>query len=202
MARQLEITHQDASALFTLTKITRSNLYGRKKRIPVDCRGRPCTRAALTRDGRFVLTAGTTASVYLDEAGDSVERSEIGVVGEDGRLLDAEQSSFDHPVVFGNPVASDALLDCTIMNVYALDPVTIPPSLDMLLTDGNIFRFPFRFKAGSAEHTGFLLKNQVGYFLLVGRAAGFGFIGLEEADISLSEDDEERLDVDLDFSML
>jgi hypothetical protein len=202
MARQLEITHQDASALFTLTKITRSNLYGTTKRIPVDCRRRPCTRAALTRDGRFVLPAGTTASVYLDEAGDCVERSQIGVVGENGRFLDAEQSSFDHPVVLGSPVDSDALLDCAIAHIYALDPVTIPPSLDMLLTEGAVFRFTFRLKAGSTEHEGFLLKNQVGYFLLVGRAAGFEFVGLEEADISLSEDDEERFDVDLDFSML
>ena len=202
MARQVELIHRSESAIFTLTKITRSNLYGSKKRIPVDHQGRACTRAMLTRDGQFVLPAGSTASVYMDEARNSVERSEIQAVTGDGTLLDTCASSFESASELGEPVAPMVILEQTISHVYAIDPITIPQELNASLTEGAIYRFSFQFKAGHFEYDAFLLKNQVGFFLLVGRSNFFELVGMEDADDSLPDFEGEDFDDDLDFAMV
>jgi hypothetical protein len=50
----------------------------------------------------------------------------------------------------------------------------------------------------------FLLGNEIGYFLLIGEATGFEFIGLAEADLSPPDMDEDSCDDvnDIDFGML
>jgi hypothetical protein len=202
MPRRMEFDYNGESAIFTLTKITRSNLYGSKKRMPVDAQGRACSRALLTRDGRFVLPAGATAMAYLDELGDSVERSALQTLGNDGNPLPAGESSFETPVPLENPVEPAALLDCSVDHVYALEPITISPDLDRSLTEGAVFRFPFRFKSGPAEYAGFLLKNRVGFFLLLGHANGFDYVDIDSADAGPADVDEEEWDGELDFAMM
>jgi hypothetical protein len=55
MSRILEICHDGRESSFSITRISRSRLYGAKRRIPVDGQGNECSRASLTRDGMFIL---------------------------------------------------------------------------------------------------------------------------------------------------
>jgi hypothetical protein len=78
MAKALEVACQGSTSRFTLRRLSRSTLYGRTRRVPVDALGRECRAAALPRDGRFLLPPGSTATLYLDDAGDVVGRDESG----------------------------------------------------------------------------------------------------------------------------
>ena len=188
MERTLEVECQGSTSRFRTRKLSRSALYGRKRRVPVDAQGRECRAAALTRDGRFVLPSGSTTTLYLDEHGDIVERDEL----RPGR---AEQDA----VPTGQPQAAEPaeLLDHTIRQVYALDPIAVSELLEALLAEAGICRLADGDETGKAQ---FLVKNDAGYFLLVGEQAGFEFVGQEQADLSVPDIDEPW--DDLDFTMM
>ena len=188
MERTLEVACQDSLSRFTTRKLNRASLYGRKRRVPVDAQGRECRAAALTRDGRFLLPPGSTATLYLDERGDVVEREELGPA-QDGQ--DAAP--------MGEPQAAEPaeLLDHTVRQAYALEPVAVSDPLEALLSETGICRLTDSDEAGKAR---FLVKNDTGYFLLVGEQAGFEFVGPDQADLSVPDADEPW--DDLDFAMM
>jgi hypothetical protein len=189
MERVLEVTCGGAASRFTARKLSRASLYGSKRRVPVDVEGRPCQTAALTRDGRFLLPKGSTATLYLDPEGDMVERAELRSAGKSQvEEQDAQPASAE---------AAD-VLDCTARQVYGLTPVAISESLEALLAPTGICRLPN--KPGSPGTTRFLVKNDTGYFLLVGEPSGFEFAGPDQADLSIP-DAGEGWD-ELDFAML
>ena len=188
MERTLEVTCGESTSRFTTRKLSRSTLYGRKRRVPVDAQGRECRAAALTRDGRFLLPSGSTATLYLDEHGDIVERDEL-------RSTRAGQDA----TPTGEPRAAEPaeLLDHTVRQVYALEPVAVLEQLEALLAEAGICRLDEGDEAGKAR---FLMKNDAGYFLLVGEHTGFEFVGPDQADLSVPDADEPW--DDLDFAML
>lgn len=184
----MEMACRGSASRFTTRKLSRSALYGRKRRVPVDAQGRECRAAALTRDGQFLLPPGSTATLYLDEDGDVVERGEL-------RPTPAGQDA----APTGEPQAAEPaeLLDHTIRQVYALDPVAVSEPLEALLAETGICRLDDGDETGKAR---FLVKNDAGYFLLVGEQAGFEFVGPDQADLSVP-DGGEPWD-DLDFAMM
>jgi len=124
MERTLEIACRGSTSRFMTRKLTRSTLYGRRRRVPVDAQGRECRAVALTRDGVFLLPPGSTATLYLDEDGDVVERDELRPAG-------AEQDAA--PTCEPQPVEPAELLGYTVRQVYALEPVAVLASLEALL---------------------------------------------------------------------
>jgi hypothetical protein len=185
MARTLTVEVGGTTSSFGLKKLSRSSLYGSKRRVPVDAAGRPCRAAALTRDGRFLLPPGSTATLHLDDDGDPVERAELR--GEDEH----------HQEQGGQPQAADAaeLLACSIRRVYALTPVAVCDPLEALLATSGVCRL--QDAAASAGEMRFLVKNTVGYFLLVGGPAELDFLGPDQADLSVPGTDEAWEDLDL-----
>ena len=188
MARTLEVTCEGSTSRFTTRKLSRSALYGRKRRVPVDAQGRECRAAALTRDGRLLLPLGSTATLHLDEHGDVVERDEL-------RSARAEQDA----AATCDPQAVEpaGLLDHTIRQVYALSPVAVSEELEALLAETGICRLDECDETGKAR---FLVKNDAGYFLLIGEQAGFEFVGPDQPDLSVPDGDEPW--DDLDFAMM
>ena len=200
MKRTIEIIYQNKNSSFTVHKLDRSRLYGTKRKFPVDSQGRVCSKASLTRDGKYILPAGSTALLYLDDAGDVVEREELRAVDADGNVIDFKASSFDTPQELDEVLNPMMVLDFTIRYAYLLDPISIAPELDSSLSEGKIHTFPFRYYEGYGGYQAFMLKNDSGYFLLAGEQNSFDFIKLEESDSSLP-DDENNFD-DLDFEMM
>lgn len=191
MERTLEVASDGAVSRFTTRRLSRASLYGSKRRVPVDPEGRPCQAAALTRDGRFLLPPGSTATFYLDDHGEVVERSDLGAAGEP----DETEATPERP----EPAAAEDLLDHIIRQVYALDPVSIADALEALLVSSGICRLPdAEVVAGNRER--FLVKNDAGYFLLAGEHTGFEAVGPDQADLSVPDTDEPW--DDLDFTML
>jgi hypothetical protein len=199
MKRILEIIYEGKESSFSITKISRSKLYGSIRRIPVDREGRECVRASLTRDGSHILPKGGTASLYLDELGDVVERSQLRILDLNGEMT----GETSHNAVLENAQAVEAkdILEYTNTHAYALEPIFLSQELDSLLSQGNILHLPLT--DGNSRHS-FLIGNHIGYFLLIGEPNGFDFIGPEEAD--LSPPDIEGRDHDfednLDFGMI
>ena len=156
--------------------------------MPVDGQGRECRAAALTRDGRFLLPPGSTATLYLDEHGDIVGRDEP-------RPARAEQDAGPTP----KPQAAESaeFLEHTTRQVYALGPVAVSEQLEARLTETGICRLVDSDGAGRAR---FLVKNDAGYFLLVGEHAGFEFVGPDQPDLSIPDSDEPW--DELDFAMM
>ncbi len=196
MRRILEVIYGGKASSFTVSKITRSKLYGSKRRIPIDVQGQECSRAALTRDGRFVLPNGGTALLYLDENGDVVERSRLQAIDADGEITTQGESTPDAALELGQLVSAADVLDCSITHAYALEPVFICAELEASLSRGEIYRLP-----DCNDHRRFLIGNGEGYFMLVGKPTGFEFVGLAESDLS-PPDIEDDYDDNIDFGML
>ncbi|HUT37527.1 MAG TPA: hypothetical protein VNE39_28870 [Planctomycetota bacterium] len=178
MERTLEVACEGTASSFTVRKLSRATLYGSKRRVPVDAEGRECRAAALTRDGRFLLPAGATATLYLDDQGDAVERGEL-------RAARTGQDVASAP----EPQIAEAaeLLDRVVRQVHALVPVAVSAQLDRLLAATGICRLDGG--DGDAE-VRFLVKSAAGYFLMIGEPSGFRFVGHDQADVSIPESDE------------
>ena len=194
----LEIIYDDKASSFTVGKISRSKLYGSKRRITLDVQGQECSRAALTQDGVHILPNGGTASLYIDEHGNVIERNQLKTIddGEEEVVAPGESNPNTLPEAVQIATATD-ILECGITRVYALEPVFICAELEESLSQGVIYRLP-DYKGCQA----FLLGNDGGYFLLIGDRTGFEFIGLAEADLSPPDLEAEDMDEDLDFYML
>jgi len=69
------------------------------------------------------------------------------------------------------------------------------------LRAGEIFSFPFNYRADFRAETGYLIGNDEGYFVLVGLVVTYPWYSLETA-IGTSEELADANDDDLDFEML
>jgi len=178
MGRTLEVACEGTASRFAVRKLSRATLYGMRRRMPVDAEGRECRAAALTRDGRFLLPRGATATLYLDDHGDSLERGELRAAhgGQGG-------ASASEPQV----AEAAELLDYVVRHVYALVPVMVSAQLDGLLAATGICRLDAGDDGGEVR---FLVKSAAGYFLMVGEANGFSVVGPDQADLSIPESDE------------
>jgi len=200
MQKIIEVVFNCKVSSFTVTRIDRSKLYGSKKRIAVDVEGHECSTAALTRDGKYILPTGGMAILYLTDEGDVVERNQLQAIDPEGSNGDSEESSPNGAMELGPAVSADEVLEYTIINVYMLEPVSIPSELVAMLASGIIY-CQVSSPVSHNAHQSFLLKNDLGYFLLLGRRTGFEYIGLDEADLSPLDNNDDG-DDGLDFYML
>ena len=86
MGRTINISFKGKESVFSISKLSRSKLYGRKRRIPIDADGNSCTRASLDVAGGILLKKGMTGQGYLDDKGNWLERSTLGS-GCEGEVL-------------------------------------------------------------------------------------------------------------------
>jgi hypothetical protein len=210
----LEFLHEGMTSSFEVTRIDRSRLYGSKRRIPVDAGGRECHPAALTRDGMHVLPKGGISRIYLDESRNAVDRSDLRAASTSGPGIEGDPPHSPPPAspTMAANVAEivlearpDDVLSCDISRAWALDPITLSPQLDGILSAGAIQRV--RLPSGLAKDSAdaFLLKGPACFLLLVGEPTGFELIGRSEVDLVPEAEDDDPLadsDVDFDFGTL
>jgi hypothetical protein len=194
MRRTIEIAQGEAASVFAVRKLSRATLYGSKRRAAIDAQGRECEPAALTQDGRFVLPRGGTALVYLDENGDAVERSELV---SHGSLTDALKQKDGLPFAC-TPATPRDILACTATRIYRLDTVSISRTLDAALRETGVLRLRQAQEDADEHERAFLVRNDAGHFLLLGERNGFDFVGPDEPDLSMADDE---MDDDLDLAM-
>jgi hypothetical protein len=199
MAAYLEVTYQGQPSRFVLAAIDRKRLHGYTKRVALDADGHECAAAHLTRDGRFLLTTGSTADLYLNNEGDSVPRTDLVPVGGDGRALPALASTTGRAQEAEGPVSVDELLNCVVVRAYAVTPESLAPALQSTLARGAIFRVPHRPRKATQPGAALLLANETGTFLVQTEPCGFEFVGPEQLPAALdgwADDQDEEFDFD------
>jgi len=198
MAAYLDVTYQGQPSRFALTAIDRKRLHGHTKRVALDADGNECAAAHLTRDGRFLLTAGSTADLYINNEGDSVPRTDLVPVDRDGRALETLAPTSGHSQEVEGPVGADEILDCVVVKAYALAPESLAPALQSALARGAIFRVPYRPRKTTQETVAFLLANESSFLLVQAEPCGFELVGPEQlpAETDAWADDDEEFDFD------
>jgi hypothetical protein len=201
MARTLVVSLGGAQSTFDLAKLDRSKLYGQRKRVPLDPEGRPCTRAALTDDGSFLVQSGMSSQGYFDAAGTWVPSKELVALDADGNPLPQIPSTLGVEQPLKGPVAPDRLLDLRVQSVYALDALAVDDALKRSLLAGDVYEVTFNYRADYHAQSAFLLANEAGeLFAMVGDVADPAWRDPEERIPTFEADDEEE-DGDLDFEM-
>lgn len=198
MARPIMVLVGGEASSFSFSKVERKKLYVSRRRIALDSAGETCGRAALTRDGRFMLRPGMTAQGYFTEAGYAVSSRELVGLDDEGQPLEKLKSTLGQAVE-AEQVAPGALLDLRVATVYALDAEAVDDGLSAALDRGELFRFPFRYRDGFDSDTAILVRNDEGTFALIGRPLQPEWV--EPAVMATVVDDVDDLDDDLDFDM-
>jgi len=202
MSRTVDVILNGETSSFEITKVDRKKLYGCKKRVCLDAHGRECATARLTEDGRHVLPSGSTASLYVDESGDTMDRKELIPADVDGSPLEQLSPTIGMPQELEGPVPVDQFLEHTVTAVYQLDAATLTPDLEAALARGDIYKVPFRQRADYRNGYAFMLMNDDGVFLLAAEPGDFDYVGYNEvAADQVDESDDETFD-DFDFGVI
>jgi hypothetical protein len=201
MASPIIVTLDGEDSAFAFSKVDREKLYGKRERVVVDEEGVACYGASLTTDGGAIIPPGGLVFAYVDEAWDSLERSELKAVDDKGNPVAIAPSTLGKAQPLKGPIDASRLLDHSCTSVYELRPESVSSALSAKLTAGKIFETRFNYRDDYADSPAFLLGNDQGLFLLVCEPVGFEMLSREQAPALVVSDETEDVD-DLDFGMM
>ncbi len=201
MTRSIDIGYRGGTSRFYLIPIDRKKLHGFKRRIALDENGNECASAHLTRDGRFLLRAGSTSDLYINDKGDTVRRSELVTVDENGKPLKKFSATVGRTELLETPGDLDEFLSHIVTKVHALKAETLDSELEEALLDGAIFRIPYRPRATYTDSSTFLLANKHGIFLVRAETCSFDFVGLEQTISEFEAEWDDGEDEEFDFEI-
>lgn len=199
MPKGIVVAHNGTLSSFQLEKVERAKLYGVRRRLAVDAKGRTCSRASLTDDGQVLLRAGMTAQGWFDTDGRQVEQKAIGAEDADGRTLDLVPSTLGVEQQLEGPVDAREVVDLSLTAVYRITPEALDQSLAKSLADGQFWRFSFNYRPDYRSETGYLVQNADGIFALVGTPAPARYLEPQAPPPPVDDEDDEG---DLDFEMM
>ncbi|HRI10241.1 MAG TPA: hypothetical protein PKW35_20615 [Nannocystaceae bacterium] len=199
MAKPIVVHFHGVESSFKLEKLDRAKLYGKRQRQVLDPAGQRCERAELTRDGALLIRSGMTAQGYFDAAGVWVPNRELVGLDTEGKPLAQQPATLGVVQPLTGPVPPEEALDLAVRSVYVLTPEGLDPKLAERLLAGEIFRFPFNYRADYHAETAFLVGNKAGFFALVGTPTEAPWSELEV--VAQESFEEGGDDDDLDFEM-
>ena len=202
MARLIIVSLNDTQSSFEFSKIDRSKLYGRKRRLLLDHDKKICRRAKLTEDGSLLLQSGMTGQGYFDDENNLISSSDLVGIKTDGEVVNRYPSTLNIAQPLIGPVNFNEILDLKITTVYELTPKNgLDGHLENNLSNGKFYSFPLNYTADFRVETAYLIKNKEGYFAIVGIPT---ITEWNEPHITISEvfeSTDEDGDEDLDFEM-
>lgn len=199
MPKGLVVCENGKVSSFQIEKVERAKLYGVRRRLAVDEKGRTCSRASLTDDGQVLLRSGMMAQGWFDSDGRQVEQKAIGAEDGDGNLLELVPSTLGVEQKLEGPIDAREVLDLSLTAIYRVTPESLDEGLGKSLADGNFWRFPFNYRPDYRSEIGYLVQNGDGIFALVGMPAPAQFLE-PQAPPPPAEDVEDE--GDLDFEMM
>lgn len=197
MARKAEFTLNGKSVSAELKKVDRKKIYGWSNIEVYDDNGSTCKLAGLA-EGIYVMPSGSTSLVTLDSSGKSVSRSSLVGVDKDGKKVPIVPSIYDEKVVLKESSIDD-YLTLAVKSVYQLNLENDDFLLDEL-NSGKIYHFIFNYRADYEGDDAFLISNENEVFAITGMCAELDFVGLENNEQDLYQEDQPE-DDDLDFAM-
>lgn len=182
-----------------IIKVDRTKLYGSTQKVVFNKNGEECELSDLY-EGSIILPKGSISQVLIDDKGNSVSRSDLIGFDSNGKKVDKVPSIFSI-VNECEKVTIETFLSYSIKSIYQvlIDPEEIK-SWKKYFMDDEIYLFEFNYRDDYEGDDAFLLSNEDGIFIGVGKGNEFEFLDL--SNISL-EDNDEDIDIedDLDFSM-
>lgn len=199
MAKSVVVSLNGKVSSFQIEKVERAKLYGVRRRLVVDDKGRTCSRASLTDDGQVLLRAGMTAQGWFDSDGRQVEQKSIRAEDADGNLLELVPSTLGVEQSLEGPVDAREVLDLSLTAVYRITPEALDESLAKSLADGQFWRFPFNYRPDYRSEIGYLVQNPEGIFAIIGTPAPAQYLEPHAPPPPADDDEDEG---DLDFEMM
>ena len=198
MAKPLIITKNKKDSIFQIKKIERKKLYGYRKRLAIDENNEECKRASLTEDGQILIKSGMTSQGWYIDGGKQIESNEIGAIDENNNELSLIPSTLGINQNLEGPISPTELLDLSVTTVYSILPDEISKDLENSLDKAEIWKCNFNFRADYRMETCFILKNDTGYFAIVGIP---NHIIMLSPNALPPEDEDGDEDDELDFEM-
>jgi len=205
MARALLLQYAGQPVRGQPTKIDRSKLYGTVDVEALDEQGRPLELATLAPDGHTLIAKGGRAVAFVTPERDWIDRGRLRPVDPEGTQVAQVPSTFDETIELDTETDADDYLDHQVKSVYLLelDPGPGSDALVAALKAGNIYRFPFAWRAGYVADVAFLLAGQDGRpFMLVAQPTTLHFVGLDQVGAVIEDEEVGAEEEALDFGMM
>jgi hypothetical protein len=190
----------DKSYSVGLKKLDRKKIYGWSKVDIFDDNDQSCSLASIA-DGRYVLPSGSITLAGFNPKGEYIAKSSLIGVDEKGKKVEKVPSIFDEPATL-TKADLDEYLSLNVKSVYQLAIEEGKEELLGLLEGGDIYRFPFNYRADYEADDAYLLTSAGEVFAVVGKQAKLEFIGLENKEEEVPEEPEVPEEDDFDFGML
>jgi hypothetical protein len=196
MPRPLVLSLDGQEIPVNITKVDREKIYGDVEVEAFDERGNPAALMVLAPDGKTLIDKGGTALATVDENGDSISRSDLVAVDEDGEKLQTVPSSFNEVNVLKRAKIEDYLSQL-VKSLYLIEPVEDDDRryLQDHVSAGMIYTFPFSYRGGLEYDNAFVLGNKTDAFMVVGKPAELQFVKLNQA-AELDTTEEEEISAD------
>ena len=199
MGRKVSFKIEGSLLESEIVKVDRAKLYGTSEKIIYDTNKEECVLSDLY-EGSIILPKGSVGQVLIDENGNSVSRSELIGFNLQGEKVEKVPSIFS---IENNckKVEIDEFISSSIKSIYQLviDEDQIE-TWKKFFTNNEVYLFEFNYREDYEGDEAFLISNEDGFFISVGKSNEFEF--LELSNISVEDTDEEiEIEDDLDFSM-
>ena len=198
MPRLIVLEFKGKESKFNFKKINRSSLYGKKKRIFLDEFNKECISAIIDTSFGLIIHSGDASSVYIDEQKNFINKDDISGIDSKGNLVKRIPSTLNVPQKL-HVINEEYILDFDCSSLYYLEEEVIEKDLQTSLNNGDIYNFDFNYYSDFNVEKGIILKNEKGYFALVGKETSHSWSTKEE---NLAEHFESSEDLDIDFEML
>jgi hypothetical protein len=203
MARDLILSLDGRETAVKLIKLNREKLYGEVEIEAFDEKGNEATIKVLAADGRTLIDKGGTALATVTEDGESISRTDLVAVDDDGNPIEPVPSSFGKTNVLKKAEVDDYLSQI-VKTIYLLEP-TGDSDLDYLYTHlatGQIYTFPFSYRGGLEYDNAYLLGKENSTFMVVGKSGDLQYVKLNQAATLDIIEETEVAEDDLDFGLL
>ena len=199
MGRKVSFKIEGSLLESEIVKVDRTKLYGTSEKIVYDTNKEECVLSDLF-EGSIILPKGSVGQVLIDEDGNSVSRSELIGFNFQGEKVEKVPSIFS---IENNckKVEIDEFISSSIKSIYQLviDEDQIE-TWKKYFTNNEVYLFEFNYREDYEGDDAFLISNEDGFFISVGKSNEFEF--LELSNISVEDTDEDiEIEDDLDFSM-
>ena len=182
-----------------IVKVDRTKLYGTSQKVVYDENKDECVLSDLY-EGSIILPRGSVGQVLIDQEGNSVSRSELIGFNLQGEKVEKVPSIFS---IENNckKVEIDEFISSSIKSIYQL--VIYEDQIELwkkYFTNDEVYLFEFNYREDYEADDAFLISNDEGFFIGVGKSNEFEF--LELSNVSIEDlDDEIDIEDELDFSM-
>lgn len=199
MGRKVSFKIEGSLLECEIVKVDRTKLYGTSEKIVYDTNKEECVLSYLY-EGSIILPKGSVGQVLIDENGNSVSRSELIGFNLQGEKVKKVPSIFSIENIC-KKVEIDEFISSSIKSIYQLvineDQIE---TWKKYFTNNEVYLFEFNYREDYEGDDAFLISNEDGFFISVGKSNEFEF--LELSNVSVEDTDEDiEIEDDLDFSM-